>query len=185
MLKFITTVRVIWCRQKVGLSNGVVGLLVYCTSPFIFIQAIADHVYMKSPTFSSLNRSTCWCSVGIQNFNPKICDKMTNQITPLSSTICPNKAWGKCFILEPVQFKPAILYDYKIHKYNKITFYTRLTLQTIKTNMYTETVVFEGSVFVPRQGNGCFAPHSWSTQHDIHENKQPNLHKFAIIQLRL
>lgn len=33
------------------------------------------------------------------------------------------------FILEPVEFQPAIyisIYDYKIHKYNKITIYIQL-----------------------------------------------------------
>lgn len=31
--------------------------------------------------------------------------------------------------------------NYKIHKYNKITIYTQLALQTIKISMYTETVL--------------------------------------------
>lgn len=83
---------------------------------------------------------------------------MTNQITLSSSTLCPNKAYeAKHVILEPVAFQPAI-YDYKIHKYNKITIYIRLALQTIKTSMYTGTIGFEGSVFVPCQCNSCFAP---------------------------
>lgn len=67
----------------------------------------------ESPISFSLHRSTCsgcWHSKY----------ELTNQISPLSSTVCPNKAWGNCFIL-----KPAI-YDYKIHYYHKITIYTKL-----------------------------------------------------------
>ena len=106
-------------------------MIVNCTSPFIFIQAIADHVFMTPISFS-LNRSTCSCC-----WHSKY--EFTNQISLLSSTVCPNKAWGNRFIL-----KPAI-YDYKIHYYHKITIYTKLAFcKKPKTSMYTGTAGFEG-----------------------------------------
>ena len=97
----------------------------------------------------ALNRSTRGC-FWHSKYESKKFDKMTNQITPFLSTVCPNKAWGKRFILQ------SAIYDYKMHYYyyHKITIYTKLALQTIRTSMYTGTVGFEGSdVFVPLKCN--------------------------------
>lgn len=109
-------------------------VVVYCTSPFLFKQLQITWVWLGH--IISRRQKHLWLLLAFKVLTKLFffVDKMTNQITPLSSALCPNKAWGKRFILKPVQLKPAI-FDYKIHKYNKITIYTRLALQTIK-NQY-------------------------------------------------
>lgn len=71
-VEFNENMQEVWhLKQQLWLRNEVVGfVIVYCTSPFIFIQAIADHVYMNRPYLCPGTEAPV-AAVGIQSINQK------------------------------------------------------------------------------------------------------------------